>query len=259
MANLLKVKRRKSKRDPNQLDISGHTKELKRRLLVSVLTFIILFGVCLYYCPYLMDFIIQVGRDSGYEFIYIAPQEVLIQQIKVAGVFALVGAIPVILFEITRFIAPAFEFRFASLKLIFTEFMGLCMFALGVLFTYKILFPFTCLYLYGVGMDSNVVAQISIEKYVSLFLSTTTCMGIVFEIPLISVILTKLGLITADLMKKCRSVIIILIFVIAALITPPDVISQLIVAIPMVCLYQVSIFLCAIFGRKKAKEQDETC
>lgn len=259
MKNLLKVRQRKSKRDPNQLDISGHAKELKRRVLISLLTFVVLFVACLYYCNNLMNLVIQIGKDSGYEFVYIAPQEVLIQQLKIAGVFALVGAIPVILFEITRFIAPAFDFRFASLKLIFTETIGLVMFAIGVIFTYKILFPFTCTYLYGIGVDTNVTAQISIEKYVSLFLTTTTCMGAVFEIPLISVILTKLGLITADLMKKCRSVIVVLIFLIAALITPPDVISQLIVAVPMVCLYQVSIFLCAIFGRKKAKEQAETC
>lgn len=254
MANIITVMKRRSKRDPNQLDISGHTRELKRRVLTSIFTFIALFLVCLYYCYNLMDFIVKVGRDSGYQFIYIAPQEILIQQLKIAGVFALIGTLPVILFELTQFIAPAFEFKFASLKLLFTEFMGLCMFAVGILFTYKILFPFTCLYLYGLGTSTNIIAQISIEKYVSLFLTTVICMGVIFEIPLISVILTKLGLITASLMKRFRSVIIILIFVIAAFITPPDVISQLIVAIPMICLYQVSIFLSTIFGRKKIKD-----
>lgn len=251
MFKAVKANWKKHKRNPNQLSISGHFRELKRRIIMTVLVFVGLLVACIYWCNYLMDVILEVGKNTGFNFVYIAPQEVLIQQLRTAGVFALIGTVPVILFEITQFISPAFDIKHASLKLALVELVGLPMFALGVLFTYKILFPFTCSYLYGVGSNSGISAQISVERYVTLFLSTTTCIGLVFEIPLVSVVLAKFGLIKSGMMKKLRSVIIVVIFLLAAIITPPDVVSQMIVAIPMVCLYQISIFLCALCEKGK--------
>lgn len=230
----------------NQLTFSEHFKELKKRIIICIIAFLGGFLLCLNYSDIFMEFLFKIGKESGYEFVYLSPQEILIQQFKISGFFGIFCAFPIISYQILKFISPAFEVKNTSLKIMFIEIISIIMFFIGVLFAYKILLPFTFSYLYKIGESINVKAQVSVENYISLFLTLITCLGFVFEIPLISVLLTKIGLLNAEIMKKGRNIAIIVIFIIAAIITPPDVVSQCIVAVPMVFLYQISIILCKI-------------
>ena len=98
----------------------------------------------------------------------------------------------------------------------------------------------------------NVSASISIEQYISFLLTVFLIFGLVFELPVVSVLLTALGLVRAEWLVKGRRVMIVVIFLLAAIITPPDVVSQIMVAVPMLALYELSILLSRLVGKRRA-------
>ncbi len=155
---------------------------------------------------------------------------------------ALMLASPYILWEIYRFIAPALyanEKRYSVPVLLAILFL----FALGVVMNYFILFPFAVRFL-GTYQVANAVAnQINLSSYISTFITLTMLMGLVFQIPVLSVLMAKMGILTADFMRTYRRHAIIVIMVIGAIITPPDIFTLLLVSIPMYLLYEVSIWL----------------
>ena len=106
--------------------------------------------------------------------------------------------------------------------------------------------------------EVDVSASISIQQYVGFLMTIFVVFGLVFELPVVSVLLTGLGLIQADWLRKGRKIMIVIIFVLAAIITPPDVVSQVMVAVPMIGLYELSIGLSALVGkRRKAREDSD--
>ena len=232
----------RKKKNPNEMDLSGHVKELKHRMMFVLVVFLVVFIAAYIKSNDLMNLITSLGKSIGYKFIYLAPQEVIVQQFRIAGVTALICNLPIIVYEIVAFIA-------------------LVLFLLGTIFAYEILLPFVYRFLYETGQTSKITAQISIKEYITLFITLESCIGIVTEMPLICIMLTKVGILTPDIMVKIRAYIIVAIFIVAAIITPPDVVSQMMVAIPMICLYQVSIILCKFIKggkhhgkRNKSKE-----
>ena len=136
--------------------------------------------------------------------------------------------------------------------------LGLILFCVGVLFAYKLMMPFMLRFLStGIEGAEYIQTTTSIESYVSLCLTMFIIFGCVFEMPLVTIILAKMGIANPEIMKKGRGVAIVLIFLIAAIITPPDIVSQCFVAVPMCLLYFVSIFLSGIFYKPKTDEDDE--
>lgn len=251
----------RKKKNPNELDLSGHVRELKHRLIIVIIIFLVVFIAAYLKSNDLMNLITILGNNIGYEFIYLAPQEVILQQFRIAGVTALICDLPVIVYEISAFIAPVFSSKKSFVVILFIGFVAIGLFILGTIFTYEILLPFVYRFLYETGQASKITAQISIKEYVTLFITLESCIGIVTEMPLICIMLTKIGILTPNIMIKIRAYIIVAIFVIAAIITPPDVVSQMMVAIPMVFLYQASIILCKFIKggkyhgkRNKSKE-----
>ncbi len=113
-------------------------------------------------------------------------------------------------------------------------------------------------FLIGISAGSEITASISVQNYITFLLTIFMIFGIVFELPVISVLLTQMRLLKVEWMKKGRRVIIIVIFVVAALITPPDIVSQVMVAIPMVGLYEISIIICSILMKFRKKDDENT-
>lgn len=234
----------RKKKNPNELSLSGHVKELKRRMLVILVTFITVFIIAYIKSNEIMDIITILGKDIGYKFIYLAPQEIILEQLRIAGVTALLFSLPIIVYEISAFIAPVFSSKKSFFGLLLIGLIAIVLFVLGTLFAYEILLPFVYRFLYETGQASEIIAQISIKEYISLFITLESCIGIVTEMPLICIMLTRVGILTPKVMVNIRPYIMVVIFIVAAIITPPDVISQMMVAIPMVLLYQISIILC---------------
>ena len=233
-------------------DYIPHLKELKNRLIVIGIFFALVFIGCYFYSNEILQFILKKGMDAGYDFVYLEPQEVLVQQLKLDALASLIISLPVIIAEIGLFVAPALD---SKAGIVISVIFGTIMFLCGVAFSYYILIPFVFYTLYELGINTGITAQVSISSYISLYLTLLFAIGIIFELPLVSLGFTKAGILTGDKMKKGRKIAIIIALIIAALITPPDVLSQLIVALPIILLYELSIRLCCVAQRGMKKDE----
>ena len=248
----MKTKADKSAASDGSMPVSGHLRELRRRVVVCVLLLMAVFCACLAAAPRIVTLLTDMGARYAYVYVYIAPQELFLVYMNVALIGALVLCFPVLAYEAYAFCSPgltAKERRYTLGAL----FAGALCFLLGVAFAYFISLPFMLRFLIQFTADVDVSASISINQYVSFLLTVFVIFGLVFELPVVSVLLTGLGLIKADWLVKGRRVMIVVIFLLAAIITPPDVVSQIMVALPMLALYELSILLSRAVGRSKAK------
>jgi sec-independent protein translocase protein TatC len=165
----------------------------------------------------------------------------------VAGVIV---AFPYILFEVWRFIQPALkrtEKRFAS-GLVF---WGSFLFLTGVGFGYYLIAPLSVQFLGGYRVSELVQNQISLSSYISTVTTITLACGLVFQLPILVYFLSKLGLVTPGLMKTYRRHAIVAVLILAAIITPPDITSQVLVALPLLLLYEISIMISRLVVKKE--------
>ncbi len=252
------VKRKKKAEvvsDDGSMTLGGHLKELRNRLLICAVVFVVGVVVSLAYADRLIDLLTAMGRDF-YTFVSVAPQEKLMQYFRVSIMAGIVVTIPVAAYNIYAFAKPGLkksESNFFKLVML----VGLIMFCVGVLFAYKLMMPFMLQFMSTLEGADYIQATTSIESYVSLCLTMFVIFGCVFEMPLVTIILSKMGIINPDLLKQVKGVAIVIIFFIAAVVTPPDIVSQSMVAIPMVVLYFISIFLSGIFYKPHEDEDDE--
>jgi sec-independent protein translocase protein TatC len=172
--------------------------------------------------------------------------------LMVAFATGLILAFPYLLWEIWRFVKPALypgERKYANGMV----FWGSFLFALGISFGYFVITPLS-VYFFGNYQVSGLVAnQIAVSSFISTVVSTTFGTGVVFELPIIIYFLAKIGLVTPAFLKGARKISYIVILIVAAIITPPDVTSQVIVSIPLFILYEVGIWIAARVERKKAQ------
>ncbi len=176
--------------------------------------------------------------------------------ITAAMVAGLILAFPVILWEFWQFFKPALkpnEARYARGAVVAASML----FFIGVLFGYFMLAPLSIHFLSSYEVDPQVVNQINIRSYIGTLTSVCLATGLVFELPIIAFFLTKIGIITPTFMRKYRKHAIVVIFIIAAIITPPDVFSQTLVAIPLLILYEVSILISSRVMKQKEKDRAE--
>jgi sec-independent protein translocase protein TatC len=171
----------------------------------------------------------------------------------VSGIAGLILASPFVFWEFWRFVAPALHenernhargavFAISSL------------FMLGILFGYYMIVPFSLNFLGSYSVSDQIKNQINLTSYFSTVASVTLASGIVFELPILAFFLSKIGIVTPKFLRKYRRHSIIVILIVAAIITPPDVFSQTLVSIPLVLLYEVSIWISAAVKKKKEQE-----
>lgn len=251
-----------SRQKEKNMTLSGHLRELRNRLLACLVCLIIAFLVGLHFAPELVDFLTGLGKVYGYSYVYIAPQELLMEYFSVALVAGLCITLPLILYNIWAFVQPGLK-KNENLLFLSAMFFGLMCFIIGIIFAYKIMLPFMLYFLIDISKGSGITASISVHNYLAFLLTIFMIFGIVFELPVVSVLLTQMGLLKVRWMKQGRRFIIVLIFFVAAVITPPDIVSQIMVAIPMIGLYELSIIISSLLLRlrrkkKKQKEEDQT-
>lgn len=235
------------------MSLTGHLREMRNRIIICIVLFAAGFAVCLAFAPRLVTLLTELGTKCNYTFVYIAPQELLMSYFTIAFIGGLVIAAPTVGYETYAFCSPGLTKRerfYFSLAMIF----GLICFAAGVAFAYFLIMPFMLNFLISFSFEVNVTDSISIGNYLNFLLTVFLIFGVVFELPVVSVILTRLGAIKAEWLVKARKVMIVVIFFIAAVITPPDVVSQIMVAVPMICLYEISIWLSRLTRRRDLEQ-----
>ena len=243
----------KAKEAPNpdgSMSLSGHLRELRNRILVCVLLLLAVFALCLSFAPRIVTLLTDMGKRFDYVYVYIAPQELFLVYMNVALVGAVVVCFPVLAYQVYAFCSPGLsgkERTYISGALI----AGALCFLLGVAFAYFISLPFMLRFLIQFTGEVDVSASIRIQSYISFLLTVFVIFGLVFELPVVTVLLTGLGIVKAEWLAKGRKVMIVIIFVLAAIITPPDIVSQIMVAVPMLALYELSIVLSRLVGKSK--------
>lgn len=165
-------------------------------------------------------------------------------------------AFPYIIWEVWRFISPGLyaKERRGARSFIFISSM---LFFIGVLFGYYVVTPLSVNFLGNYSVSDAVARNIKIGSYIGLTRSSMLASGLIFELPIIMYFLTKMGLITPEFLKRYRKHALVLVLVLAAIITPPDIISQIIVAIPILILYEVSIKISRIVIKRELKKEAE--
>ena len=175
--------------------------------------------------------------------------------IIVALVAGLIAAFPFVIREFWMFFKPALhsnEAKHARGAVLASSLL----FFIGVLFGYFLLAPLSIHFLSNYRISADVVNQINVRSFIGTITSICLATGVVFELPIVAFFLTKIGIITPSFMRKYRKHSIVVIFIVSAIITPPDVFSQMLVAIPLLILYEVSIFISAGVMKRKAREHE---
>jgi sec-independent protein translocase protein TatC len=171
----------------------------------------------------------------------------------VAGVFV---SSPVIFYQVWSFIAPGL-YEDEKRHILPVAFMSAFFFVSGGAFCYFVVFPQAFAFFVSYATDS-IVAMPKVSDYLSFVLKLILAFGLVFEMPLFAFFLARMGIITAELMRRVRRYAILGIFIVAAILSPPDVVSQLLMAAPMLVLYEISIYVAVAFGKKPAAKDDES-
>lgn len=253
--------------EKGEMTFLQHLEELRWHIIRAVLA-VVVFGILAFiFKSVLFDKILmapsnenfwtnrmlcQFGQRMNIQSLCINKTPLVLQNTQVSGMFlahikisiiaGLVMAFPVIFYEFWKFIRPALyqnEQRYASGAIFYISFL----FLLGVVFGYFLITPLSINFLYNYKI-SDVVKNIpTLSSYVSLITSIVLASGILFELPVLVYFLSKIGLVTADFLKRYRKHAVIVILLVAGIITPPDVFSQIMVSLPLLLLYEISILL----------------
>lgn len=238
------------------MGLVDHLGELRKRLVIVAITLAITCVVCFNFSHLIVNTLVDVAKSYGYKLIYLAPAELFMQYIKVTFIAGTICALPVILYQLWAFLKPGLNKK-ENRSILVGLFFGLICFGVGAYFSYIIVFPFMLSFFININMSAHVTASLSITNYISFVMTSLLTFGMIFEMPVVIAVLTKLGILKPEWLIQGRKVIIIIIFVICAIITPPDVVSQMMVAIPMILLFEISIRISQFLYKKKLKAQQE--
>ena len=239
-------------------ELKPHLAELRKRLLISIAAVFVMFVICFGFWEHILDWMIVPLKEAlppGSNVIFTKVGEAFFTALKVSFFASIILSLPIIFWQLWLFIAPGLYEHEKKFVLPFVI-SATAMFIAGALFAYYVVFPFGFSYLINFG-SQLFTALPSIGEYVGFFTKLMFGFGIAFELPVITFFLAKLGLVTDDTMKNFFKYAIIIIFIIAAILTPPDVLSQLLMAGPLVILYGVSIIIARIINPAKPIEEDE--
>ena len=243
--------------DLERMSLLDHLDELRRRILYSLVTLVVAFGVCWTWVQEIYVFLEQPIRPwlpAGTKLSYLGPADPLMLYIKVALLAGVFLAAPVILYQAWRFISPGLYPRERRWALPFILF-GTLFFLGGGAFAYYVAFPFAVKFLLGVGELFQPV--ITIERYFRFLMTVILGLGLMFELPIVIFILSQVGLVTPRFLIRHFRWAVLLIFLAAAVITPtPDVVNLCVFALPTLALYLLGVAAAAV-AQKARRRRDE--
>ncbi|WP_026753198.1 twin-arginine translocase subunit TatC [Sediminibacter sp. Hel_I_10] len=269
----------KTQNSEHEMSFLDHLEDLRWHLIRIVLAIVIggfvaflfsdfIFNVIIF-GPKSMDFptykyLCQIAQFVGVDTTFCAEElPFRIQNRTMGGQFSahiwtsiyagFVISFPYVIYQFWSFISPGLhssERKYSKGFIVVTSFL----FFLGVLFGYYIVTPLSINFLGTYTVSEQISNEIDISSYISLVRSSAIASGLIFELPIIIFFLTKIGLVTPQILKKYRKFALVIVLIVSAVITPPDIASQIIVAIPILILYQVSIYISKIVVRKQKQQ-----
>ncbi len=267
MAEVVSNKKEKKEKEPREMSFWEHLEELRWHIIRSVIAIILLGIVAFLNREIIFDEIILAPKDSDFitnrllcqlsEYLGVTALcldnlSLSVVNLKMSGQFlthmyisivaGIIIGFPYLLWEIWRFIKPALksnETKYSGGAVVVCSFL----FLVGVMFSYFLIVPLTLHFLGTYQVSEFVQNTIGLSSYISTVVSVSFAVGLVFELPVFVYFLTKVGIITPAFMKKNRKYMLVIILVLSAIITPPDIFSQVMVCIPLMILYEFSIWI----------------
>ncbi|MDY0212159.1 MAG: twin-arginine translocase subunit TatC [Desulfuromonadaceae bacterium] len=232
----------------------SHLEELRRRLIICMLAWVGGFGLCYGFAQELFEFIslpVRASLPQGSSLVFIHATEPFFTFLKISAVAGFLLALPIVLWQIWAFVAPALYPGEKHLAIPFVI-SGCACFGLGAYFGFTFVFPVIFTFLINLGLGAGgTEAMLSMGGYLAMSTRLLFAFGLVFELPIVIFFLARLGVVDHIWLGKNRRYAFILAFVIGAVLTPPDVFSQVSIALPFILLYEVGIWVARVFGKKR--------
>ncbi len=240
-----------NEKEEKEMTFLEHIEELRWRIIYSLIGVGVGSLICWIFVDYLVDDVLLLPASRvGLHLQNLKPFGQLMLYFEVAMVGGLILSLPNVFYQLWKFISPALrknERRYISAIVVFST---LC-FLLGIVFAYFIMLPYSLKFVSQFG-SKNITNDFAIDEYMTIILSIMLGAGLVFELPMISFFLTKLGILTPQFLRKYRRHAIVIIFIAAAFLSPgTDPVSQIILAVPLIVLYEISIII-SKYSRKKS-------
>ncbi|WP_066391299.1 twin-arginine translocase subunit TatC [Neobacillus mesonae] len=230
--------------------LADHLEELRKRIIYTLIAFIIFLAGSFIYVQDIYTWLI---RDLNRKLAVLGPSEILWVYFMISGVIAIALTIPIAAYQVWRFVKPALTEK--ERKITISYIPGLfILFLVGLSFGYFIVYPIVLTFLLSLS-EGQFETIFTSEKYFKFMINLTLPFGFLFEIPLVVMFLTSIGIINPMILSKARKISYFLIVLTSVLITPPDFISDILVTVPLVVLYEISINLSKIIYRKKLKQR----
>ncbi|MBN1594101.1 MAG: twin-arginine translocase subunit TatC [Candidatus Coatesbacteria bacterium] len=234
-----------------KMPIVAHLAELRRRLIVCVVALAAGFSLSYAFSQQILAVLIvpikeALGSDGNLSILKV--QEAFMTHIKVAFMAAIIIAFPIIVHQVWAFVLPALKKKEAKVGLTLILFSTL-LFAVGILFAYFTILPYAFTFFLG-SAQGIASPNISLAFYVGFCARVTLAFGLVFQMPLIIVFLVRMGIVSLEQVKRARKYAIVFIFVVAAILTPPDILTQFLMAIPLLILYEISIIAAKLLRKR---------
>ncbi len=244
--------------EDEKLSLTEHLDELRKRLIRCAIAILIGFAICYFFKEQLFKILtlpLVHAMKHGESLIFTGIAEAFLTYLQISLFAGIVLAAPYIFYQFWMFIAPGL-YRKERLFLLPVVILSTLFFIGGALFAYFLVFPFGFKFLLGFA-NNTIRALPSMSAYLSFATKLLLAFGVIFELPIVITLLARMGIVSVDGLKRFRKYVVLIAFVAGALLTPPEVLTQTMLALPLILLYEVSIISSRIFGKKSAKEKKD--
>lgn len=237
--------------EDKELNLLEHLDELRRRLIITAVAFIIFLCASFFWVKDIYSFF---TRNLNNQLLVLGPSDVIWIYFTIASIIAIAFTIPVLALQIWLFVKPALKKQEQRIALFYVPALFI-LFIAGLAFGYFVIFPLVLNFLVELGNEAMDIS-FTVDRYFKFIINMSLPFGVLFELPIVMMFLTSLGILNPYVMAKIRKYAYFVLIIIAVVITPPEFMSDFIVSIPLLLLYEISISLSKIVYKRKLKKAE---